>query len=138
MHIDCQPSETLLKRFGLYGSGLALLAAVVTVVRSVDTARSSKVLVLLALAVITGAAGLIRPRYLKPLYLALTIATWPIRWCLSWVAVTLLFFLIITPFALVFRWIGRDELRRRFRRPATTFWIRRPPPPPARSYLREF
>ena len=43
----------------------------------------------------------------------------------------LIFFLTVTPTALVFRLLGKDPLRRKFDPAAKTYWIDRDPPGPA-------
>ncbi len=43
----------------------------------------------------------------------------------------LLFYTVITPFALLMRALGKDPLRLRYDRAAPTYWIERDPPGPA-------
>jgi hypothetical protein len=55
------------------------------------------------------------------------------------VVMGLLFYLIVTPIGLVFRWLGNDPLRLRFDRSLDTYWIeRRPPGPSADTMPRQF
>lgn len=51
------------------------------------------------------------------------------------VVLGLMFFVAITPFALVMRWVGRDALGLKFDRNAKSYWIRREPPGPAPDSL---
>jgi len=46
-----------------------------------------------------------------------------------------LFFVVITPYALVLRLTGRDALRLRPRKDADTYWIDRDPPGPEPGFL---
>jgi hypothetical protein len=48
------------------------------------------------------------------------------------------YYLLLTPVGLVFRLIGRDPLRRRFDRNATTYWIARRPPETSDRYFHQF
>src|SRR5437868_12576470 len=68
-----------------------------------------------ALAVVPGLAGLAFPAVIRPVFLVLTAVTAPIGWAMSFVILGVLYFLVFTPVALVFRLVGRDALTRRFR-----------------------
>jgi len=46
------------------------------------------------------------------------------------VALGIMFFLVLTPMALVMRLTGRDAMKRRFDPAATTYWLERDPPGP--------
>ena len=74
------------------------------------------------LAVLVRGVGLWRPSYLKPLFVGMTLVSWPIGVVVSWSAMALFYFGVITPVAIVFRLIGRDALKRKFDRDATTYW----------------
>ena len=60
---------------------------------------------------VVGVLGLIAPEAIRWIYSGWMIAAFPIGWAISKVIVTALFYLVFTPFALVFRLIGRDALR---------------------------
>jgi Saxitoxin biosynthesis operon protein SxtJ len=82
--------------------------------------------------------GLIRPDWLKPVFLGLTLATWPIGWVVSRVALGLLYFLVFTPIALIFHLVGRDALQRSADRNAKTYWEPYRPNRGLERYLRPF
>ena len=90
------------------------------------------------LAVIMRIIGLARPAWLKPVFLGLTLATWPIGFVVSRVALGLLYFAVFTPIALIFRLMGRDALRRSFDRKAKTYWEPYRPNRGLERYLRPF
>ncbi len=75
-----------------------------------------------ALAVLIRLVGLARPGWLGPLFLGLTLATWPIGWATSKIALALLYYLVFTPIALAFRLLGRDALHRKLDPEAPTYW----------------
>ena len=50
----------------------------------------------------------------------------------------LIFLLIFTPMALIFRLIGRDALQRKIDHQASTYWQPKPQPRNSRSYYRQF
>jgi Saxitoxin biosynthesis operon protein SxtJ len=90
------------------------------------------------LAVALRLVGLAHPSWLKLVFLGLTLATWPIGWVVSKVALGLLYFLVFTPIALVFRLIGRDALQRSADRNAKTYWEPYRPNRGVERYLRPF
>jgi hypothetical protein len=89
-------------------------------------------------AVAIRAVGLLRPEWLRPIYLGLTLATWPIGWVVSHLTFAATYYLIFTPIALFFRLIGRDALHRRFDRAAATYWEPHNPDQGPARYLRQF
>jgi hypothetical protein len=82
--------------------------------------------------------GLVRPERLKPVFLGLTLATWPIGWVVSRLAIGLLYFAVFTPIALVFRVVGRDALHRKIDPKAPTYWEPYRPNRGLERYLRPF
>jgi hypothetical protein len=90
------------------------------------------------IAVILRIVGLVRPAWLKPVFVGLTLATWPIGWFVSRVALGVLYFAVFTPIALVFRLIGRDVLKRSFDPKAKTYWESYRPNRGVERYLRPF
>ncbi len=49
-----------------------------------------------------------------------------------------LFYLLITPLALVLRLVGYDPLKRKFEREAKTYWVEVEPRASKESYFRQF
>jgi hypothetical protein len=90
------------------------------------------------LAVVGRLVGFLRPEWLKPVFLGLTLASWPIGWVVSKVALALLYFLVFTPIALIFRIKGRDALQRSFDPKASTYWEPYRPNRGLDRYLRPF
>ena len=85
-----------------------------------------------------GIVGLFKPAALRWLFVGATVATFPIGFVVSHILLGVMFYLVFTPLALVFRWRGRDELQLRRRREKSSFWVTRPEPPPAGRYLKQF
>jgi len=90
------------------------------------------------LAMVGRVVGLARPDWLRPVFLGLTLATWPIGWVVSRLALALLYFLVFTPIALVFRLVGRDALQRSADPNAKTYWEPYQPNRGLERYLRPF
>ncbi len=89
-----------------------------------------------ALAVM-GVVGLVLPALIRWLFVGATVAAFPIGWVVSQVMLALMFYLILTPLALVFRWRRRDELQLR-RKPGESYWVTREAAPKPESYLKQF
>jgi hypothetical protein len=84
---------------------------------------------------LTGYAG---PRLIRPIYVVMTVVTFPIGWVMSWVLLGLVYYGLFTPFAVVFRLIGRDPLGRRGPSSADTYWKPKPAPRDPARYLRQY
>lgn len=93
---------------------------------------------LVAAAVFAGIA-LTVPRVLRPLN-----AVWfrfglVLHRIVSPLVLALLFFVAVTPIALIYRLLGKDPLRLHFDRTGSSYWIAREPPgPPADTMTRQF
>jgi hypothetical protein len=90
-----------------------------------------------AAAVVGRLVGAFRPGWLRPVFVGMSVVTWPIGWVVSHVALALIYGLIFTPIALVFRLIGRDALARRPDRAAATYWEAYNPGAALGRYLRQ-
>src|SRR5207237_1080980 len=80
----------------------------------------------------------LRPGILRPLYLALTIGTYPVGWVVSHVVLAVIFYGVFTAVALVFRLLGRDALQRRLEPEAASYWQPRTPSRDPRTYFQTF
>jgi hypothetical protein len=94
--------------------------------------------VLGVLAVAVGLLGLIRPPSIRPVFVALTVVSFPLGWVLTRVALATVFFGLFTPLALVFRLAGRDALVLRRPRDRASYWEPKPAPAGVRSYFQQF
>ena len=94
--------------------------------------------VLWTLAVAVRLIGWLRPAWIRPVFLGMTLASWPIGWAVSHLTLALVYFLVITPIGLVFRLRGRDPLQRSFDRAAPTYWEPYNPSQGLDRYLRQF
>jgi hypothetical protein len=83
-----------------------------------------------------GLTGLLAPSRLRWLYLALSYATYPIGFVLSYVILAVLFYGVIVPIGLAFRVCGYDPLRRRSSVQGS-YWIARKPVPDPQRYLQQ-
>ena len=138
--LHTQPSRFTLGIFGmLLSSVLALLSWNLWSQFSIDNATSIP-------AIVTGfavvAAGVIvscfRPRWLHWPYRALMLLTFPLRYLLSMAALGCVYFLVLTPTALLFRICGRTSLERQREQGRESYFSESQPPPQKSSYFRQF
>lgn len=93
----------------------------------------------IAVAGLFFAVALIRPALLAPLNRAWTALGLLLHRIVSPVVLGALFYLVLTPTALIGRALGKDPLRLRRDRAAGSYWIeRRPPGPPPQSMQDQF
>jgi hypothetical protein len=91
----------------------------------------------LAAGAALGGLALACPRALGPVFVAASLITLPLGLVVSEAALLVLYFVVLTPLALLFRLFGRDPLQRRFEPQAATYWApRRQPDDPGR-YFRQ-
>ena len=90
------------------------------------------------LALTLGPLGLIRPGWMRPIYVGWMVLAFPIGWTISQVMLALMFYGLFTPIALVFRLIGRDPLHRARRPGVESYWTPKPAPADLRGYFKQF
>lgn len=77
-------------------------------------------------------------RLTKVFYLAITAATMPIGFVVSFILLAGSYFILLMPLGLLFRLIGRDSLNRRFDPTADSYWIAHRPPEDIDRYFQQF
>jgi hypothetical protein len=91
--------------------------------------------------VIAGFSGLAAAAFPKanlPLYAALTLLAFPIGVALSYVMLGVMWYLVITIVALIFRLLGKDPLQRKWDRSAASYWQDYPATADRERYFRQF
>src|SRR5258706_13289855 len=132
--IDFNPPRRTLRNFGLIGVvAFGLIASLVyghhKPFSHVPAAATLPVTSVAAfLAAYCGLFAVAAPQALRWLYVGLSLVGFPIGFIFSYIIVTIMFFLVVTPIALLFKVIGRDTLKLRPNPQATTYWVRRTPP----------
>ncbi|APW64247.1 SxtJ family membrane protein [Paludisphaera borealis] len=91
-----------------------------------------------AVAVVGGLLGLLRPDFLRPIYVAWMVLAFPIGWTVSLVMLAIMYYGLFTPIGLVFRLIGRDALQRTRRPGIESYWVPKPTPTDPRRYFKQF
>ncbi len=130
------PSRRELRQFA--GIWLPAFFAVVGGLVVYRTGNLAIPMVLWIAAVLLGAMGLVRPAWIRPVYLGWMFAAAPIGWVVSRVILAIVYFGVITPIGLILRMVKRDPLEQRFDRSASTYWVPREPVRDASRYFRQF
>jgi len=144
LDLNLNPEARTLRQFGfLAGGAFAVLAGLVLFrggLFGLDFGAATRPVALAFLGVggVSAVLSLVAPRANRPLWVALSLAAYPIGLAVSYALMAFLFFGVLTPVNLVFRAIGRDALRRRFDRDAKTYWIDRSGEVPLERYFRQF
>jgi len=90
------------------------------------------------MAVLVGGLGLVRPAVLRWLFVSWMVLAFPIGWFISQLMLLMMFYIIITPVALLFRFRGRDLLSLRATRCRASFWRPKETPRDVQSYFRQY
>jgi hypothetical protein len=135
LHIDLHPPTHTLRQFAL----LCLMACCgVGVYRLLTHGVSPWPMATISILGILAFVGLMWPALVRPIFVCWMVATTPIRWFVAHLVLGFIFYVVITPLALLFRWRGRDVLQLR-RPPANaSCWTPKPPPRGSQRYLQQF
>ena len=129
------PDNRMLRQFAALW--IAFFAAV-AVAQEFYHHRHVLALVLGILAATVGLIGLLWPRVIKPIFVGWMVLVFPIGWIISQTILAIVFYLIFSPIASLFRIIGRDALALKPRRNLASYWILKPKPKDKSEYLRQF
>ena len=122
------------RAFGLVFAGVFLLVALWPLFE-----RASPRLWAIALAAAFAICAWLAPRVLAPLNLLWFRFGELLHRIVSPIALGIIFFGVITPYAVVMRLYGRDELLLRKRSARPSYWVRREPPgPPPDSFGNQY
>jgi hypothetical protein len=135
MDVDLHPDNRKLQHFAAALIVLLCVLAVREFLRAEVTAAS----ILLAVAGASVLCALTKAQLLRPVYVALTVVTFPIGWTISQLIIAVLYYGLITPVAALLRLAGRDRLR--LKRPTQrrdTYWIERKGDDEPGRYLKQF
>lgn len=90
------------------------------------------------LALLVGVAGLVRPEWVRLVYVGWMVLAFPIGWTVSQIMLLVMFFGLFAPIGLVFRLAGRDPLQRGPSARRASYWAPKPAPADLKSYFRQF
>jgi len=82
--------------------------------------------------------SMISSRLTRMIYVVLMAVTFPIGLVVSFTLLAIFYFLLLAPFGLIFRLMGRDALCRKFDATAESYWLSRREPESTEQYFRQF
>ena len=144
LDINLAPDDSTLRKFGFISlagfGGLSALAWHEALMFSfgLGSARFAVTSVLGVLAVLTTLFSLVWPRGNLPIYLGLSLLSYPIGLVVSHVMLFALFFGLFAPMALVLRLIGRDPMQRKKQPQTDSYWTQARAGRTRDSYFRQF
>lgn len=116
--IDWNPSDRMLRQFG----AMALIVFPLAAWFFMGSSSRTGLAIGVGLGLICGFLAWLKPQWLKPLFLGLSVIAYPIGRVVGELSVICIFFGIFTPLALVFRLMGRDSLNRKWDPSANSYW----------------
>ncbi|MEM7587606.1 MAG: SxtJ family membrane protein [Acidobacteriota bacterium] len=134
------PSEPQdLRKFSwTVGGAFILLWAVILYVFPYLWGKGHDVPLLWQIGAALAVVGTAVPLLVKPLYYGWMAFALCLGWVMTRVLLTIFFFLVITPVALIFKIIGRDALHRKLDRGAASYWIEKEYPIADRTRFEKF
>jgi len=144
VELNLSPDTATLRQFGfiaLVGFGLLGAAAYLEsfiFAFGLGDARIPVAYALGGLGALSALLSLVAPKANLPIYVGLTLLTYPIGFVLSHVIMGTLFFAIIGPVAIFFRLTGRDSMNRSYDGSATSYWSPVRPNRGKESYFKQY
>ena len=129
------PNDRMLRQFAILW---IVFFATMAVIQEMHHQRHILAVVLGIAAVIIGPLGLLWPRTIRPIFVGWMLLASPIGWIISHAILAVLFYLMFSPIALLFRVIGRDALALKRPHGSESYWILKPQPKDKLQYLRQF
>lgn len=90
------------------------------------------------IACILSIIGFFVPAFMRWVWIAVMLVTFPIGWVVSHLLMAMIFYLVFTPCGWIMRAVGYDPMQRRFDKHATTYWQERKQPEDTTGYFRQF
>jgi len=135
LDLNLNPSSRVLRQFAAAWLIVFVALALNQWLLRANT-RAAIVLALTAMAV--GVAGLVRPHSVRWIFVAATVAAFPVGWVVSQLMLLVLFAAVITPVALLFKLRGRDRLSRQRPHARESYWKPKVTTRDVRRYLRQY
>lgn len=93
--------------------------------------------VVFCLTVPIGLFGLMRPSAMRLIYVLWITLTFPIGWTVSHLILLFIFYIVLTPVALIMRAVGYNPMARRFDRACDSYWTEHDPGTDKSRYFRQ-
>jgi hypothetical protein len=143
IHLNLDPDERTLRQFGFIALGAFGLLALCAFYETwmfrfgLGAARMPVVYALASLAGTSALLSLAWPKGNKPLFLGLTLVSYPIGIVMSFVILGILFYGIFAPLGALLRATGADPMQRSLGKGETTYWSSTRANRPKESYFRQ-
>jgi hypothetical protein len=134
--LNTRPTPRQLRQFAAFG--LPAFAALIAWMAWRAGARPDVVAWALALVGIFCCAALAIPEIIRPVFVGLMVAAYPLGWMVGHLALAILFFGVITPIGLVLRLARGDAMQRRWDPQAPTYWQSHVTTDDVERYFRQF
>jgi hypothetical protein len=92
----------------------------------------------LALGVFAAAVGMISPKMLKPIFVGLSLVTFPIGLVVGELFLGTIFYLLFGLVSVIFRLVGFDPMTQQFDRAASTYWTPKAQPTGPKQYFKQY
>jgi len=144
IELDFSPDERTLRQFGwiaLVGFGFIAAIAwfeVLIFAFGLGAARPWVAGIAGGLGLLAAFFSLVWPKGNKPIFVGLSVITFPIGFVLSYVVMGFLFYVLIAPVAILFKLIGRDSMHRRYDPEAKTYWSEPRAQRPKADYFKQY
>ncbi len=130
--IDWNPDDKKLRQF----SYILLAIAALFVWKHWDDKNIAYTL--MALSLLAVALGVLLPKALKPVWIALSCITYPIGRVVSFVILIVIYYGVFTPAGFVLRLFSHDPLLFRKDQKKESYWVPHKMPEDAKRYFRQF
>ena len=136
VEINWNPEHKELRRFGL----ISLIASVLIALLLYVLKRPGFywLAMICGIGFIIFVSSIISFKAARVIYLGFILVTMPIGFAVSFLLLSIFYFLLLTPLGLIFRLMGRDALCRKFDSTMESYWIRRRPPDSLDRYFHQF
>lgn len=131
VQFNWSPETRVLRQFGWIACAAGLLLGVF-----VWSGWAANVAI--SVGLFSAAASLVRPAMNRPLYVVLSMATYPIGVMVSFLILAVLFYVIVTPIGILVRIFGADPLNRSRNPSSLTYWTDARPARPKGDYFRQY
>lgn len=125
------PTDRQLKQFG------CICAAFLPLVAWIWSRSVQVMLGGVGIGMVIAIVGLVIPKFLKPLFVAFSMLTFPIGLALSELSLLFFYFAILVPIGIVFRIQKRDAMKLKVDRKSTSYWELKKQPKSPSSYYRQ-
>ena len=143
--LNLKPEARQLRQFGVMGAvffailvGLAQWRGSIFGFAIAPESLQNTSMVLGGIAALFGALAVVFPKALTPVFLVLSVITFPIGFVLSHVLIFAMFYLLFTPIGLLMRAFGWDAMDRKLDKSASSYWVKRDPVPNVARYFRQY